>query len=87
MIIKNKFGYCKFAFEKDFVHIYDLYIYPKYRYKGRGRKILKATINEIRKTYHGTIQIVANPKEKSVSKDKLIKFYESMNLKVFDYYG
>lgn len=86
-VIKNKFGYCKYGFEDNYVHIYDLFIYPEFRQQGQARKILKEVIDAIRKLYNGTIQIVANPKEIFVDKCKLKQFYKSMGFEVFDYYG
>ncbi|NIO86326.1 MAG: GNAT family N-acetyltransferase [Candidatus Aminicenantes bacterium] len=86
-IIKNNFGYCEYGFEKDYVHIYNLFIYPKFRNKGRAREILQAVIDEIRKIYKGAIQIVADPKEKGIDKKRLSTFYKNMGLEVYEYYG
>lgn len=87
-VIKNNFGHCKFAFEKDYVHIYDLFIKPQFRRQGRAREILQAAIDEIRKTgYIGSIQIVAKPTEEQVDLKRLIAFYKNMKLEVYTYYG
>lgn len=86
--IRNKFGNCNYAFEDDYVHIYNLFVYPRFRKQGKAKKIIQAAIEAIRKTgYRGTIQIVANPKNDSISLEKLISFYENMGLEVFTYYG
>lgn len=86
--IKNEFGYCYYSFEEDYVHIYNLYIYSNYRRQGKAREILKLAIEKIRKFgYNGDILIVAKPTEDSISFEDLKRFYESMGLKVFEYYG
>ena len=86
--IKNEYGECDYSFESDYVHIYNLFVYPEHRRKGNARKILKRSIAEIRETgYEGEIQIVADPKDETINVKRLIRFYESMGLKVFEYYG
>lgn len=86
--IQNKFGYCSYGFEKDYVHIYGLFVYPEYRRSGNARELLTLAISKIRQRgYTGKIQIVANPQGNSISKDDLISFYESLDLEVFTYYG
>ena len=90
--IKNNFGYCFYEFEKDdkrgdYVHIYDLYVYPLYRRCGKAREILQTAIDKIRETgYKGEIWIVANPKEHSIELEDLVAFYKRMGLTVFDAY-
>lgn len=89
--IKSIFGYCYFAFETDsvgsYVHIYDLYIYPEYRKQGKARELLKTAINGIRQLgYTEEIHIVASPTEDSIDKLKLVSFYRSMGLVVYDCY-
>lgn len=86
--IKIKGGYCNWAITPDFIHIYDLFVSPKYRGQGKAKYLLQRAIDVIRESgYFGDIYIVANPKEKSVNKDRLTSFYESMGLIVYDYYG
>jgi ribosomal protein S18 acetylase RimI-like enzyme len=86
--MKSKFGYCDYAIETDYVHIYNLYVFPQFRRQGKARKILQNVIDTIRKTgYLGPIQIVAEPKENSISLKKLVLFYKSLGLEVFKYYG
>ena len=87
--IKYFFGYCEYAFEEDYVHIYNLFVYPEFRRQGKARDILQSAINRIRETgYMDEIQIVANPnKDCEISLEKLIEFYENIGLKVFEYYG
>jgi len=88
MQIQNKYGYCEYSFERDFVHIYNLYIYPEYRKQGKAREILQRCIDKIRSLgYNDEIQIVAQPQENSISYECLKQFYESLGLKVFSYYG
>ncbi len=86
--IKKKFGHCCYSFEDNYVYIYNLLILPEYRNKGMARIILQIAIDEIRKTgYIGEIAIVAKSKEKCIDIERLKKFYKSMNLQVFSYYG
>lgn len=87
--IKNEFGKCNYSFESDYVHIFNLYIYPEYRRQGKARKMLASAINAIRNTgYNGAIQIVAMPYDDcGISAEKLSEFYKSMGLDVYSYYG
>lgn len=88
MIIKNTYGSCEYDFEVDYVHIYNLYIYPEHRRQGRAKELLKIAIDSIRKTgYPGKIQIVAVPQENSIDVDSLKNFYESMGLEVYECYA
>lgn len=88
MKLQNEFGYCSYEFEEDYVNIFSLYIYPEYRRQGHATQLLKTAIKEIREQgWDDEIQIVALPSEDSISKEQLSDFYESLGLKVFDYYG
>ena len=92
MIIKNKYGKCNYAFEKDnmgsYVHIYSLFVYPKYRRLGKAKELLQAAIKAIRKNgYDRKIQIVVKPTDNSIDKERLISFYKRMGLEVFDCYS
>lgn len=87
MKIEHLFGYCEYEFESDYVHIFNLYVYPEFRRKGYAKMLIKQAIKEIRdKRYSGEIQIVARPTENSIDTDKLIKFYTEMGLTVFKKY-
>jgi len=86
--IENEFGYCAYAFEEDYVHVYNLFIFPEFRRQGKARDILRQAIEAIKKTgYEGLIQIVAEPQPDCISKEKLMSFYKSLGLTVFEYYG
>lgn len=88
MLIKKDFGYCEYDFEVDYVHIYNLFVYPNHRRQGKAKELLQLAIEAIRKTgYKEKIKIVAQPKDDCINIEKLIKFYESMELEVFTYYG
>jgi GNAT superfamily N-acetyltransferase len=88
MLIKNKYGECDYSFEKDYVHIFNLFIYEKYRRNGKAAELLKKVIKKIKNTgYDGEIQIVADSKVDGMDKKKLKSFYGKLGLKVFDYYG
>lgn len=86
--IQNKHGYCYYELKQDYVHIYNLFVAFKQRRKGIARTIIQNAITEIRKLgYHGKIQIVAIPREDSISAKNLMEFYKKMGLEVFTYYG
>ena len=88
MLIKTEFGYCEYSFESDFVHIYNLFVYPEFRRQGRAKELLRLAIVAVRDTsYKGEIKIVAKPKENCISLVNLIKFYKEMGLGVYTYYG
>lgn len=92
MEIKSKYGHCEYSFEKDlkgdYVHIYNLFVYPAFRRQGKAKELIQTAIDFIRETgYGGEIQIVAKPRDASISKEKLISFYKNMGLEVFEYYA
>jgi ribosomal protein S18 acetylase RimI-like enzyme len=71
----------------EYVHIYNLFIHPKFRRQGKAKILLQNAIECIRKTgYNGEIQIVAEPQENSICKENLITFYKSMGLVVYECY-
>ena len=83
--ISSKYGYCKYSFESDYVHIYNLFVYPKFRRLGKARELLQKAICSIRKKgFKDNIKIVAAG---SISKEILTCFYESIGLEVYSYYG
>lgn len=85
--IVTEHGVCDWSFEKDYVHIYNLFILCKHRRKGHAKHILKLAIDAIREAGHsGDICIVAAPKDKSIDCEKLAAFYARMELVVYDYY-
>ena len=68
-------------------HVYNLYVYPAFRHRGKAKELLNMAINKIRAFgYDGEIQIVANPKEDGIDANKLRLFYQRMGFKVFSYY-
>lgn len=87
MLIKSKFGFCEYNFEEDYVHIYNLFVYPEYRRKGKAKELLQNAILNIRKTgWLEEIQIVVDPKNKEVDREKLFDFYKSLGLTVYGCY-
>ena len=82
MKLKNKFGYCNFDIsETEGACIYDLYIYAEYRKHGHAKRLICDAINRIRSSgYDDIIGIEASPKEDSISKAALVKFYKSLGL-------
>ena len=86
--VKTQFGACDWSFEKDYVHVYNLFVHRRYRRKGHAKHILKLAIDRIREAGHfGDICIVADPKDESVDRAELAAFYKAMGLVVYDYYG
>jgi ribosomal protein S18 acetylase RimI-like enzyme len=91
MKIDSEFGSCEYSFEFDifgeFVHIFNLYVFPKFRRNGHAKYLLRKAIESIKSTgYTGEILIVAKPEENSISLEKLTEFYEGMGLRVFSQY-
>ncbi len=81
MRIHNEFGSCEYEFKPDYVHIFNLFVFPKFRLQAKAREFLQIAIKEIRKMgYKEDILIVTDSK-------KLKIFYESLGLKVYSYYG
>lgn len=88
MKIETEAGSCEYAFEDDYVHIYNLFVRPEFRRCGKAREILRLAIDAIRDTgYDEEIQIVAKPQDSSINLEILTEFYKSMGLSVYDYYG
>ena len=86
--IENDYGSCQYNLEQDadgsYMHIYNLYIEPKFRKQGHAKELLKFTIKHIRDSgYEGEIAVVAAPEEDSISKEDLTNFYESLGLTVY----
>lgn len=82
--IHNKFGYCYYSLEPTPI-IYNLYVEPEYRKQGHSKKLLQYVIDAIRETgWSGEITIEAKPQEESICLEKLIKYYESIGLKVIN---
>ena len=81
--IQNKFGYCFYALNDNHASIFRLFTHPEHRRKGNARKLLLYIISEIRDSgYVGDILINAEPwgDDNTVTRDDLIKFYESLGL-------
>ena len=79
--IHNAFGSCEYEFKPDYVHIFNLFVKPEFRLLGKARELLQIAIKKIRETGHKKdILIVTDSK-------KLKIFYESLGLKVYNYYG
>lgn len=88
MNVESKYGVCEYSFENEYVHVFNLFVFKKYRGNGKATELLETVIEKIRETgYNGEIQIVADPKEKGINKQKLKLFYIKLGLRVFDYYG
>ena len=83
----NEQGSVKYEYKDDYMHIYDLYVHPQFRNQGVAKGLLESAIKNIREYWHDEIQIVCNPTEEGIDKDRLRKLYESYGLKIFEYYG
>ena len=91
--IENRFGYCCYVFDKDYnilgeteLHaiIYNLFVYPECRRKGKAKELLQSVIDIIRGTgYINEIRIEAFPRNNCISLEKLILFYKNMGLEVY----
>lgn len=87
-LMQNGCGRCEYAFEADYVHIYNLYVLPQFRRQGHARRLLQSAIDAIRaRGYTGEIKVVALPTEDNVDVERLRLFYVGMGLSVFAYYG
>lgn len=83
--IHTEKGYCYYDYDYDGDKpiIYDLYIEKNYRGQGNARHLLELVIAEIRrKGFSKEIFVQAEPRENSIDKETLTKFYESMGLTV-----
>ena len=83
--INTEFGYCYYDFDYDGNKpiIYGLYIYEEDRRQGNAKHLLELIIAEIRrKGFSKEIFVQAEPRENSIDKETLTKFYESMGLTV-----
>lgn len=78
------YGYCHYCIYSDKkALIYNLYTEPQYRRHGNAKRRLKYTIELIRATgFVGEIEIEVMPRERSISRTNLEKFYRSLNLKI-----
>ncbi len=81
MLVRNEYGSCEFAFENDYVHIFNLFVKPVFRLQGKARNLLELAINEIKNTGHKDEILIVTDKK------RLRDFYESLGLKVYSYYG
>ena len=80
--VQTRFGYCFYDLE-TYPLIYNLYVHPEHRRCGHSKRLLQWVISEIRRTgYTGEISIEAFPKENSINLEDLVKYYESIGLKV-----
>jgi len=83
--VRDQYGYCHYFVENKKAFIYNLYTYPEYRKKGHARNHIEYVIKEIIKTgYTGSIGIEADPRENSISVERLSLFYISMGLYVLE---
>jgi len=81
MRIQNEFGSCEYEFKSNYVHIFNLFVKPIFRLKGKARELLQIAIKEIRETGHKKDILIVTDKK------RLRSFYESLGLKVYSYYG
>ena len=87
--INTEYGYCRIDYniEESYGHIHDLYVFPEYRNQGKAREILLKAIECIKSNGYEEIQIVCSPTEEGIDKERLTKFYKSLGLEVYGYYG
>jgi len=86
--VQNRYGYCYYLLPtktRKNAAIYNLWVNGNARRKGHAKELLSLVIFSIRQTqYDGVIEIEAEPREDSIDKEKLIKFYKSLGLVVLN---
>lgn len=81
--IHNKYGYCYYALS-PYPEVYNLYVEPKYRRQGHSKYLLNYVIEQIRKSgFEGKIKIEAQPRENSISLEKLEQYYLSLGFELY----
>lgn len=83
--IHTKFGHCFYRVNRNHTAlIFNLYVIKEYRRHGHAKHLLKMVKKEILfiDPYMYEYQIQAVPKENSISKEDLIRFYNKMELKI-----
>ena len=82
--IHTEYGYCYYALT-TYALIYNLYIEPKYRFKGKSKRLSNLVISEIKHEVGTGVKIFieAQPKENSISKEELEKYYKTLGLEIF----
>lgn len=82
--IRNNFGYCFYS-SKPIPLIYNLYVNPEYRRLGHGRHLVELAVAELRRLgVSEHIHVQVDPREDSISKEKLTEFYKSMILQILE---
>ena len=83
--IQTESGYCYYDITGEKPVIYNLFVEPDSRGKGKARKLLELVIRIIRDTgYTGDILIEAKPKSRRIDVQRLKQFYESLGLEVIE---
>ncbi len=82
--IQTKRGYCHYEIEQGKNPIiWNLYVHSQYRKQGHARELLQYCIDQIRKTgYTGEIDIEPDPRDGTISYEKLCEFYVSLGLRL-----
>jgi GNAT superfamily N-acetyltransferase len=81
--IQNKYGHCYYCVCDGCAMLFNLYVEKEHRRKGHAKEIINLVVGEIRKLgYTKEIQIVACPREESISREDLVSFYVKMGLSV-----
>lgn len=85
LFVENAFGYCFYELVCETYDnkplIYNLYVYPEHRMHGEATHLLRLAISAIRDSgYAGEIVVEVQPRENSISVEKLSSFYESNGL-------
>lgn len=79
-VSRRLYGECHYEINEDYAHIFNLYIFERYRKRGLAKQLLNDVIKEIRfKGHKGEIQIVTDV-------PYLKAFYERLGLVVFPCY-
>lgn len=82
--VQNEFGHCFYTMLGDHGFVWNLYIYPEHRRKGKARELLECVKKILNKEGYSTIKMYAVPTENSIERVELVRFYESMGFHVLE---
>lgn len=83
--VHNKYGWCYYETTSPrMALIYNLYVKKEYRRQGKARHLIELVLAELNTMGIKKFDIKVEPYEDSISVEDLIKFYESMGLRVIN---
>jgi len=81
--IQTEYGYCYYEID-DYPLIYNLYIKPSYRNKGKSKVLINFCIERIKELGWDEIYIKAEPFGDSIDKKIIERYYKSLGLKLIE---